>query len=244
MCYLTLRGVTGSAARARLRFRFAITLVAALGLIGFLIPDRARASGVCAGPTLATLEADGTCTLGDLTISGFGFNLISGNVLSASDIGVTPITSEPDGFTFTIPESSVDTELVIDFLASNTNGTIDDLSLALSSGFSGSVENVCVGAGNIFAGPNGAASCSNTSNTEILTAGFGNPLSTSSTFSAVSAVDTSNGFIIGSGSSTGSLTEQISEIATPEPQTRVLLFLALLAFALANTVRARRARAQ
>jgi hypothetical protein len=220
-------------ASVKTHFSSRTILLAALIFATFVTPSRTLASGMCAGPTLSSLEGQGTCVLGDLTISSFAFTVISGNPVTPSQIGVTPISSGSLGFTFTIPQGSVQDELVINFLAANTNGnsTIEDLSLAISTGFSGSVENVCVGAGNTFIGPNGVASCSNTSNTAVLTAGFGNPLSTSTTFPGVSAVDTSNGFIISPGTSTDTLTEQISQttVATPEPQTDGLLLLGLMA---------------
>lgn len=173
----------------------------------------------CVSTTLDQLESTGGCDIGDLVFTNFYISNVSGTSIAASDIEVAPITSGSAGFTFTMPNDSG--EDVIGFLATNTNGanTIEDLSLAISSGFTGAVENVCVGAGNNFNGPNGIASCTNTSDTAQLTAGYGNPASTSTTFSPVSAVSTSDGFILTGTSSSVSLTEQLSETpaATPEP---------------------------
>jgi len=228
-------------ALAKVHFSSRIILLATLSFGAFVTPSRTLASGMCAGPTFSSLQSQGTCVLGDLTISSLSFSVVSGNPVTAAQIGVTPITSGSLGFTFAIPQGNVPDELVINFLASNTSGnsTIEDLSLAISGGFAGSVENVCIGAGNTFIGPNGVASCSNTGNTAVLTVGFGNPPSTSTTFPGVSAVDTSNGFVISTGTSTDTLTEQISQttIATPEPQTGVLVALGLTAGLFAGVFR-------
>jgi hypothetical protein len=195
-----------------------------LTIIGFVIFVPARSfGGACVPTTFAGLEASGSCTLGDLTFSLFSLGNFSGTAIAASQIDVTPLSSDPLGFTFTIPQVSGGNAL--GFLVSDTNGvaTLDGLEVAPSALFSGFAENVCVGAGNTFIGPNGIASCSNTANTIQLTS------SGSTAFSLVSALDVSNGIVTNGGSSNVTLTERFSEsAATPEPGTLGLLSLALL----------------
>ncbi len=135
-------------------------------------------------------------------------------------MNVAPISSEPLGLTFSLetPAGTGTTFLAINFLVSGPN-TITDLEIS-TLGFSGSatgaVENACIGSGNTF---NGSGGCSLTPSayTHSIVTGYGGGHSGSYTFSPVSAVDLSTGFIFDNGTPV-SITEQISETpATPLP---------------------------
>lgn len=213
-------------------------LYVSLGFFGLLLllPSMLRAN-TCSTTTLASLGTNGGCTIGDKQFSNFILSNLGGTTVAASEVSVNPIGSEPFGFTFTLetPSSPGTTFLVINFQVSNLSSlnTIEDLEIN-TTGFSGTnvgaVENACIGAGNLFTGleVNNIPGCTLTTQAVPLRTGFGNPSSASFSFSPVSAVDLSTGFIIDNGTPI-TITEQISQ--TPEPSNVLLFGTGLLALA-------------
>jgi hypothetical protein len=179
----------------------------------------------CLTTTLANLQASGGCVIGDKSFFNFFLSEINGVSVPASDVTVTPISSEPFGFTFglqTSPSSGT-TELAINFQGSTVTGanTIDDLELntsGISGPSTGAVENACIGPGNIITGflPSGIPTCTLTPTGLALVTGYGQGSSALDTFSPSSAVYVSTGFILNNGVPI-SLTEQISQLTSSPP---------------------------
>jgi len=137
--------------------------------------DGLTPGGLCVTDPLSLYISVGSCTIGDKTFSGFGYQGSAVNlaVIPATDITVTPILSARNpGFTFTAPWSAVDVPTIqldtIFYTVTVLPGgqLIDDASLALISPLAdfGAVvdvtERLCVGGGQSFAPPGACPSTS------------------------------------------------------------------------------------
>lgn len=211
-------------------FRSKVLLSLSLLGLSLWLPSALRADDTCStATTLADLVATGTagCTIGDKTFSDFALSDINGVAVDASDVTVTPITSEPFGFTFTLKTSATSgtTELAINFQVETGANTIDDIeldTLGVSGASTGAVENACIGPGNIINGflSSGIPTCTVTPTGLRLVTGYGAGSSALDTFSPTSAVDLSTGFIFSNGTPI-SLTEEVSQV--PEPSSLGLM---------------------
>jgi hypothetical protein len=188
------------------------------------------ATPVCVSGTLASFQTQ-SCSIGSVVFSNF----FPPGGLNAANISVTPLTSGNPGFVFTIPETTgqVSGVQTVGFNATTLGLLIEDLSVSISSGFVGAVENGCLGAGNSFNGfePNGTPACLDDTNKARLVTGFGSGTSASGVFSPVSFATLSTGFIADGTASSITLTETISLVPTtptPEPSSLVLLGTGLL----------------
>jgi hypothetical protein len=214
------------------------SLLLSLSIVALLLslPSMLLADGACTTTTLASLETSGGCTIGDKTFFNFFLTEFNGVPVQASDVTVTPISSEPFGFTFSLqtPPSGGTTFLSIDFQVETTVGanTIEDLELrtsGISGASTGAVENVCIGPNNIINGflPNNIPTCTLTPSGLRIVTGYGEGSSASVTFAPSSAVDLSTGFIFNNGNPI-SITEQILQVS--EPSSLMLICIGLLAF--------------
>jgi hypothetical protein len=178
-------------------------------------------AGSCGTATLAIYDAPGfSCTIDDITFSGFGYVPSGSEIIPASDVAVTPeMIGGEVGFQFNapwfvLPGGFMDS--FIDYTATCNGCAIDDLALTMAG---------------YGAGTDGIVRVDETSSSANLTVGQAGSTTISSaeaTFAPVGSLSVSKDILLGGGTSglgsaVSSVTNLFSTTPTVVPEPSLLL---------------------
>jgi hypothetical protein len=221
-----------------------ILFIAVLALVA--VPAHADTTTCPTGALTAYLVGGFTCSTGTLTFSNFSF-APGGSMPTAASVGVTPITTGVDGFSFNPSLSVNNSGLGPAFIAQEsdltifytvTGSSITDLELGFNGAYSGTgsaevTEQYCLG----FASISGCSSGHPAGTIQVT-----NPpanYSQSVTFAPVSVLAVSKDIEVQTGSSSGtagqaSISVVSNQYSVPESASLTLLGLGLLGLAVAK----------
>ena len=187
-------------------------------------------AGPCTTGTLATYDVAGfSCSIDDVTFSGFGYVPSGSVIISAADVAVTPeIVGGEVGFQFNAPWFALPGDFLdsfIDYTATCNGCQIDDLALAM---------------GGYGAGTGGIVRVDESSSSADLTVGQAGTTTIptdSATFTPVGSLSVSKDILLGGGTSgLGSAVSSVTNLfsttpaVVPEPSL-LLLTVGLLGLA-------------